>query len=725
MLHGFLISEQSEECPLLNSRCTRADDASADVASAFTLPEMDPVDTAADIMPADGAQPPIWVPTSERRDQAETTKFLQWLSATHQLEFSSYDELWQWSVDELSAYWSAVWDYFDVPGERGSAAGLAEDRMPGARWFPDARINFVEQVFRNRTADADALIYETESLGSGSINWGQLQRDVSVLAATLRRLGVEPGDRVVAVLPNVPQTILACLAAASIGAVWSVCAPETGVRGITERFGQISPKVLIACDGYRYGGRIFDRREDLARVVAELPSLRSLIRVPLLGTTADGPSVHHLSLEVLDWSEALADDVHQAPIRLPFDHPLWILYSSGTTGLPKAIVHSHGGILLTGLSSTAFHCDVRAGQRVMRLCSTAWMVWNVQLQVLLVGGTICLFEGSPTGAAGAGDWRHFWDVAAKLQVECIGAGAAYYASCMQAGVRPDDCDLSSLRTLVSTGSPLSPEAYQWIYRHVKQDLWLLSVSGGTDICAPFFAGTPALPVYVGELQCRALGTAVQAFDDDATAVVGAVGELVCTRPLPSMPLFFWGDAGNERYLESYFETYRQPGDGAVWRHGDWVKLVPRPEATGAIIYGRSDATINRNGIRMGTGEFYRVMEQLDEVRDSLVADLEHRGRPPCLLMFVVLAPGLQLDDVLRHKIAKAIRDDLSPRYVPDEIVQIDEVPTNRSGKKLEVPVKRLLLGHPLAKVVSTDTLANAHSLDWFVAFARQRNGYKD
>lgn len=648
---------------------------------------------------------PLWTPSPERIRAARVTAFRDWLRRERGLTFADYESLWSWSVDDLEGFWRAIWDHFGVVASAPPERMLADARMPGAQWCPGARLNLVDQVFRHATPARPAIVFRNEAGERGELRWAELAAQVAAVANGLRALGVAPGDRVVAYLPNVPQAVVAFLAVASIGAVWSICAPDMGPAAVLDRFRQIEPKVLIACDGYRYGGKAYDRRDVVAQLRAALPTLAHTVYVPLADAGANLPAA-------VAWSQLLARGGALAAEQVPFDHPLWIVYSSGTTGIPKAIVHGHGGIVLTMLKDSGLHNDLGPGDRFHWYSSTGWIMWNCQVGGLLLGATICLYDGNP----GWPDLSALWRFVAEEGITFFGAGAAYYANCIKAGVTPGrDFDLAALRALGSTGSPLAPEAYRWVYGAVKPDLWLTSIAGGTDFAGVFVGGLPVLPVYEGEIQCRTLGAQVQAFDDAGRPRLDEVGELVCCKPLPSMPLYFWNDPDGRRLRESYFDTF--PG---VWRHGDWIRLVPRPEAVGAVIYGRSDATINRHGIRMGTAELYRVVEALPEVLDSLVVDLEYLGRESYMPLFVVLRPGVTLDDALRRRINAEIRQALSARYVPDEIFAVPEVPRTLSGKKMELPIKKLLLGQPVEKVANPDAMANPASLAWFVAFARRR-----
>lgn len=648
---------------------------------------------------------PLWQPSEERREAARISDYMNWLASRDEhLGFTDYADLWRWSTDDIEAFWGSIWTYFDIQSPEPYSAVLGQDGMPGAQWFPGARVNYVNQVFRHASSERPAIVFADESGFEQSLSWAELERQVASLAAALRGFGVVPGDRVVAYLPNRPEAVVAFLACASVGAIWSICSPDMGSVSVLDRFRQIEPKVMIAADGYRYSGKVFSRLDVLDEIRCELPSLEYCVLVPILGAEAGAAPEG-----TIGWAELVSAEVALEPAWLPFDHPLWIVYSSGTTGTPKAIVHGHGGIMLAMSVGLGFHNDLGPDDRYHWYSSTGWIMWNCQVGGLLVGSTICLFDGNP----GYPDLKVLWQFAERFKVTFFGAGAAFYASCLKADVHPKEiADLSRLRSLGSTGSPLSPECYQWIYQHVAQDdLWLTPMSGGTDLAGPFIGGVPILPVYEGEMQCRVLGAAVAAYDEAGNAVLDEVGELVCTRPMPCMPLYFWNDHGGQRYLESYYDTY--PG---VWRHGDWIRLTERG---GAIIYGRSDATINRHGIRMGTSELYRAVEALPEVLDSLVVDLEYLGKPSYMPLFIVLKADIELDAPLRERIIGRIRTALTARHVPNDIFVVAAIPRTLSGKKLELPIKKLLLGQPLDKVVNIDSMANPESLAWFVAFADQ------
>jgi acetoacetyl-CoA synthetase len=655
--------------------------------------------------------------------------YQNWLRDERGLSFDSYDSLWRWSTADLPAFWQSIWDYFALESPTPYGAVLAERKMPGARWFEGAQFNYARQVLRHvdaaHAAGFPAVISRNERGRQQELSWPELRRQVASLALHLREQGVAPGDRVAAYLPNIPEAMVAFLAVVSIGGVWSICAPDMGTNAVLDRFRQIEPKVLIACDGVTYGGRDFDRTGVVAEMRAALPTVQHLMVHRNLGMS-------DAAMDALapwtDMAQAVSRDDAQThgfePLWLPFDHPLWIVYSSGTTGLPKPIVHGHGGTVIVGLALKRLHNDIGCsydansrGERYHWYSSTGWVMWNAQVSGLLDGTTCCIYDGNPGGRKDQPDWTVLWRFAADLGVTFFGAGAAFFANCMKAGVDLSACgDLRAVRALGTTGSPLGAEVQQWATRQFERigtpAIWWCNISGGTDFAGAFIGGNRELPLVPGEMQCRLLGCAVQAWSEQGQAVIGEVGELVCTEPIPSMPLYFWGDRDNQRYLSSYFDMY--PG---VWRHGDWLRIT----ASGScIIYGRSDATINRHGLRMGTSELYSAVEALPEVLDSLVVDLEYLGRESYMPLFVVLRPGLQLDAATRAKINDAVKTALSPRFVPDDIFEVPEIPRTLSGKKQELPIKKLLLGQPLEKVVNREAMANPACLQWYVNFAARR-----
>ena len=695
--------------------------------------------------------------------------YQDWLQQQRGLQFDSYDALWRWSVTDLDAFWQSIWDYFKLQSPTPHTAVLTQRRMPGARWFPGAQLNYVRQVFRHvdaaHAAGCVAVISHNErTLGDGparTLGWPELRRQVASLALYLQQHGVSPGDRVAAYLPNVPEAMVAFLATASIGAVWSICAPDMGSNAVLDRFRQIEPKVLIACDGVTYGGRDQDRLALVAELRQALPSVCELLVFDNLGTLAAGSSG---GLEYTDFASVTGRDDAATrafePLLVAFDHPLWIVYSSGTTGMPKPIVHGHGGTVIVQLALATLHNDIGCsyaansrGERFHWYSSTGWIMWNLQVTGLLIGATCCIFDGNPAGravdASGnrlAPDWTTLWRFAADTGVRLFGAGAAFFASCMKADIDLSRCgDLSRIRALGTTGSPLAKEVQAWgteQFRRLEQSsvgsatsgdgpprattapsggsavreatsvgaIWWCNISGGTDFAGAFIGGNRELPLVPGEMQCRLLGCAVEAWNEQGQPVIDEVGELVCTQPIPSMPLYFWGDTGNQRYLSSYFDMY--PG---VWRHGDWLKIGSNG---GCIIYGRSDATINRHGLRMGTSELYRAVEALPEVIDSMVVDLEYLGRESYMPLFVVLREGVVLDDAMRGRLHHAIKTALSPRFVPNDVFQVAEIPRTLSGKKQELPIKKLLLGQPIEKVINREAMANPGCLEWYLQFAR-------
>ncbi len=772
-------------------------------------------------------------------------RYQNWLREQRGLSFDTYHELWRWSVTDLDTYWQSVWDYFDLQSPTPHTAVLAKNVMPGAVWFPGAQANYARQVFRHvepaEAAGFKAILSRNEKGEQHELSWPELRRQSASLALYLQAQGVQPGDRVAAYLPNIPEAMVAFLATVSIGGIWSICAPDMGTNAVLDRFRQIEPKVLIACDGVTYGGRDFDRMAVVHELREALPTVRHVLLHNNLGT-AD--AAQHATNPIaacprFTWATG-RNDVQTAafePLWLPFDHPLWIVYSSGTTGLPKPIVHGHGGSVLVALALKTLHNDVGCsydannwGERFHWYSSTGWVMWNAQLAGLLNGTTCVLYDGNPGGAKGVPDWSTLWRFASDLGVTFFGAGAAFYANCLKSGIDLTACgDLSKIRALGTTGSPLSPEAQEWgtaQFRRIAQlqagqdtsanersagphqassapsggsaahavasvgaesatagppqggpapsggsaahevasvgaecatagppqgeaapsggsaahevasvgaDIWWCNISGGTDFCGAFIGGNRELPQEPGVMQCRLMGCAVEAWNEAGEPVLGEVGELVCTQPIPSMPLYFWGDKDNARYLASYFEMYppghgRKPGGGdlsaqagGVWRHGDWLRIGTREHGgEGCVIFGRSDATINRHGLRMGTSELYSAVEMLPEVLDSLVVDLEYLGRESYMPLFVVLREGVALDESMKARLNNAIKTALSPRFVPNEIFQVAEIPRTLSGKKQELPIKKLLLGQPLEKVMNREAMANPGCLEWYVAFAQRR-----
>ncbi len=681
---------------------------------------------------------PLWTPSATRIANANITRYLAWLKEHRGLDFKNYESLWRWSIDEIEAFYETIWQFGEVISHSPYSQILDKRTMPGARWFEGATVNYAEHSLRHAanpgTVNTPAIIFQSEIVPRAEVSWGELAEKVAALAATLTQLGVQPGDRVVAYLPNIPQATMALLAAVSHGAIWSCTSPDMGPVSVLDRFKQIEPKVLFAVDGYRYGGKDVDRRQTVRELVSQLPTVQAVIFVPYLDAQSTFEGLDFGSaVTVVSFADAVAKPASLEFKALPFSHPLWVVYSSGTTGMPKPIVHSHGGLILETIKSGVLHLDVKPGHRAFWFTSTTWIMWNSLVNGLINGATIMQFDGNP----GYPDLGTLWRFAERERANSFGTSPAFITLCSKAGISPRaQFDLSSLRTVGCTGSPLTESGFRWVYEHVHPDVMLACITGGTDPAACFLTACPTLPIYAGEMACRELGVATFAFDDTGKPMLNEVGELVMTLPIPSMPLYFWNDENGKRYFESYFETY--PG---VWRHGDWLKLIERPDAIGGIVFGRSDSTINRHGIRMGTSELYRVIEEFPDVLDSLVIDLEYLGRESYLALFVVLRDGFASDPAIagrashtanplpaetgvtaegRKRLLDAIRTRLSARHVPNEVFAIAQVPRTLSGKKLEVPVKKILLGHSVEKSVNRDSMGNPQSMDWFIDFAKAR-----
>ena len=640
----------------------------------------------------------LWSPSENRSTNTMLAKYKSWLSSEHSLCFDNYQELWEWSVDDIEFFWETIWDFFDVKASKLYSKVLAKKEMPGTVWFPGSELNYVDQLLRQKeiTPYKIAVVSQSETFGRVELTWTELYQQVASVADQFRKVGLERGDRVVAILPNSTTALIAFLATASLGGIWSLCAPDMGHVAVLDRFKQIKPKILIAQDGYVYGGKKIDRKEITYTIMENLPTLEQTIILPVSNDLPKG---------VLNWKNLINSVVDLETEQVPFDHPLWIVYSSGTTGNPKPIVHGHGGVLLVA-AAQSLNMDLTSQDRFSWLTSSGWIMWNAQWIALSRGATVVMFDFAPNFP----DMLEVWRWVDKERLTYFGAGAAFFLSCLKAGIEPiNNVNLDDLISVGSTGSPLSSAGYKWIYKSVKADVWLAPISGGTDLAAAFVMGNPMDVVRDGEMQARALGIAVHSFNEKGQKIIGEVGELVCTKPIPSMPLYFWGDYDNKRLISSYYDTY--PG---VWRHGDWIEFTPKG---GSVIYGRSDATINRKGLRLGSSEIYQAVEALGEVQDSLVVDLEFLGKKSFMILFVVLTSKKFLNDTVTNTINESIRSGVSARFIPNQIVQIEEVPRTMSGKKLEVPIKRLLLGNDPSEVVNIDSMANPKSFDWFKAFA--------
>lgn len=654
----------------------------------------------------------LWEPSSTFKEKTNITAFMNWLESTRGLVFADYHDLWRWSVDELESFWQAIWDYFEVQSSSPYRCVLESKEMPGAKWFPGARVNFAQHVLRQGEPDKVAIYHQSENRPLGRMTWRELTKNVLILANELRKMGVQPGDRIAAYLPNTPEAVIALLASVSIGAVWSICSPDFGSKSVLDRLQQIEPKILFAVDGYKYGGKTFDRREEVRGLKENLPSVDHVIYVPYFFGEDEGVPIETAKI----WHELL----NQPEIQLSqfqfedvlFEHPLWVLYSSGTTGIPKGMVHSHGGILLEMYKTLTFHINLGPESCLFFYTTTGWMVFNVVVSGLLTGSAIVLYDGNP----GYPDLGMLWQLAEKVGMTVFGASPTYVNFLQKAGLSPATrYDLSQLEMVMLSGLVAGPEVYEWVYQNVKKDVWLASQSGGTDIASAFVGAIPTQPVYAGEIQVRNLGVDVQSFNHEGKPVIDEVGELVVTLPMPSMPIYFWNDKENKRYLESYYETY--PG---IWRHGDSIKITSRGTC---VIYGRSDSTLNRHGVRIGTSEIYSAVETIDEIMDSLIVNLDLPQGRFYMPLFVVCREEIVLDEELKKKIAEKIRTECSPRHVPDQIYQIQAVPYTLTGKKMEVPVRKILMGVPVSKAASRDAMANPDSLDFFVKFAATSTDY--
>lgn len=650
----------------------------------------------------------LWEPSDEVKNQSNLFKYKKWLYEHKNLSFTDYHSLWKWSVEEIEAFWESIWEYFHIQSKHPYQTVLTSHNMPGTEWFPGAMINYTEHIFKDRDKNKTAIIHASETRETSEITWGELYQDTAALQQTLKDLGVQKGDRIVAYVPNIYESIVAFLATASIGAIWSSASPDFGTQSVIDRFKQIEPKVMLTVDGYQYGGKPFDRKKVVQSIQSELPTLEATIVIPYLNKEVNLNQYKN----GINWTKSITSD---QPLTLtfepiPFNDPLWILFSSGTTGIPKPIVHSQGGILLEHYKALTFHVDLDENSRFFWFTTTGWMMWNFLVGGLLTGSTIILYDGNPYYPH-----RQFlWEFAEQTNMTVFGTSASYITECMKHDMNPGkDYQLNHLRSISSTGSPLPPEGFKWCYDQVKEDLWISSVSGGTDVCTAFILGSPTLPVYAGELQCRGLGAKIESYTETGCPQINQVGELVLTKPFPSMPIYFWNDDDGSRLKDSYFDMF----DG-IWRHGDYLKITNRHTC---IIYGRSDATINRGGIRIGTSEIYRAIDQIKEVADSVIVDIPDSKGHSTVPLFVVMKEGHSLTDQLKQDIQNQIRTQCSPRHVPTNIYEIPDIPKTLNGKKLEVPIKRLLMGQSIDLVVNKGSLANPKSLEFFVQFAKNRS----
>ncbi|WP_085993532.1 acetoacetate--CoA ligase [Oceanobacillus senegalensis] len=650
----------------------------------------------------------LWKPDKKRSQHSKLFQYMKWLNTEKSLSFHDYQSLWQWSVDNIEDFWESIWKYFGIKSKNPYQTILSTHKMPGAKWFPESTINYTEHIFKERKENHTAIIHTSELRPKEEITWKQLYKDTAKMQQTLRELGIKKGERVVAYVPNIYETVVVFLATASLGAIWSSASPDFGTQSVIDRFKQIEPKVMITVDGYQYGGKKFDRTDVITSIQSELPTLEATIAIPYLN---QNPDISNLKKPIL-WNEAVQSKGESEVITyeyVSFNDPLWILFSSGTTGKPKPIVQSQGGILLEHLKALNLHVDLGEDDRFFWFTTTGWMMWNFLIGGLLTGSSIILYDGNPTYP----DYNAMWKLAEETKMTVFGTSASYLTACMKAGVKPgEQFDLSNLKSISSTGSPLPPEGFHWCYENVKEDLWIASASGGTDVCTAFILGAPILPVHAGELQCRGLGAKIESFDDHGHSLIDEVGELVLIEPFPSMPIYFWNDPDGKRLYESYFDVF--PG---IWRHGDYLKITNRGTC---VIYGRSDATINRGGIRIGTSEVYRAVDQVKEVSDSLIVDVPLDKGDSSTPLFVVMKDGYSLTEEVKKSIKNQIRTQCSPRHVPTGIYEVSELPTTLNGKKLEVPIKKILMGKPIDQVINKGSLSNAKALNYFVDFARKQ-----
>ncbi len=652
------------------------------------------------------SQKALWLPDKKTREQSNMVAYLNWLQKKYALSFKDYQAFWQWSVDYPENFWESLWNYFEIKSYSPYQQVLSDDPMPHVRWFEGATLNYAEHVFRNKTDKHPALIFCSERKEPEAMSWRVFEAHTAALQAYFRLQGISAGDRVAAFVPNIPQASIALMATLSLGAVWSSCSPDFGAESVLDRFRQIEPKILIAVDGYTYNGKPYDCMKQVKQIKEALPSVEQVILIPYLNEKPDSKDLDNAVL----WGQVIETPHQELTFTpVPFSHPIWILYSSGTTGLPKAITHCHGGMLLEHLKYLSLHNDVKPGEHFFWFSTTGWMMWNFVQASLLAGATMVLYDGS----AGYPGLTALWRLAERLPIHHFGTSAPFLLACMKKQLSPGgQFKLSALRSIGSTGSPLPPEAFDYVYEQIKKDVWLCSMSGGTDVCTAWVGGCILKPVYDGEIQCRCLGASLYAYDDAGKPVKNEVGEMVITRPMPCMPVFLWKDKDFKRYHASYFEKY--PGK---WRHGDWIRITPNE---GVVILGRSDATLNRHGVRIGTAEVYRALNKLEEIRDALIVNLELSGGKDYMPLFVVLEPETKLTPVLKEKIKETLRDTYSPRHVPDAIFEVSDLPYTISGKKMEAPVKNILMGKDVKRSVNKGTMRNPETIDYFVGFAREQ-----
>lgn len=648
----------------------------------------------------------LWKPSIQFRQHSNLSRYAAWLKTTKGLAFENYHSLWQWSVDNPAGFWESIWQFFDVKSYSTYDEIMSADAMPHTKWFDGATLNYAEHILRNKTSDRPAILFASERQDVAAVSWEELEKDTAALQYYFQQNGIVAGDRVAAYIPNIPQATKAMLATISLGAVWSSCSPDFGSGSVLDRFRQIEPRILIVADGYQYNGKSFDKMDVVKEISESLPSVEKVIVIPYLNKE---PEINRIKNSVL-WEEVIQSQSRELTFTpVPFSHPIWILYTSGTTGAPKAITHSHGGMLLEHLKYLSLHNDVHPGENFFWFTTTGWMMWNFVQASLLVGATIFLYDGNP----GYPDMNVLWNLAGKLPIHHFGTSAPFIISGMKSGLKPGNrFNLSSLRSIGSTGAPLPPESFDYVYENIKEDVWLCSMSGGTDICTAWVGSTPWKPVLEGEIQCRTLGCAMFAFDSNGNPVYDEVGEMVVTKAMPCMPIYFWKDEDFSRYLSSYFEMFP-----AVWRHGDWISISVDG---GVIISGRSDTVLKRQGVRIGTAEIYRAVDKLPEITDSLVVSVELPSGGDYMPLFVVMSKGMELTHEVINKIRVQLRSECSPRHVPDEIIAVNEIPYTISGKKMEAPIKQILLGKPAEKAANLGAMRNPDSLEFFVEFAKKK-----